>query len=382
MTSIRKREWTTPNGEKKTAWLVDYRDSSGARRCKQFVRKRDADAWSTTAAWEVSQGTHTPDSQSITIADAADQWLARARREGLERGTIKSYDQLVRLHIKPLIGAEKLSRVTKPRVEILRDTLVETRSRAMAGKVMRALAMIITEAQRRGLVAQNVAARVQVRRQKRDRPKPVIPTKAEMRAMIEAAASSPFPMDKPLVLTAIFAGLRGSELRGLRWSDVDLKAAMLTVSQRADEWGVIGPPKSAAGHRTVPLAAVVVAELRKWKLRCPNGELGLVFPTGTGTVESHANLLNRHFWPLQIRAGVCDTVMVDGEAQPDARYSLHALRHCAASLWIEQRISPKRIQTWIGHSSIQMTFDVYGHLFEQVEADANAMAAVESALLA
>jgi integrase len=57
------------------------------------------------------------------------------------------------------------------------------------------------------------------------------------------------------------------------------------------------------------------------------------------------------------------------------------LRHCAASLWIEQRVSPKRIQRWIGHSSIQVTFDTYGHLFEQADADTAVMQAVEREVL-
>ncbi len=70
--SIRKRTWRTPAGELKQAWLVDYRDNSGARRAKQFTRKKDAEAWQTEAAWQVSQGTHTPGSQSITVAKAAE----------------------------------------------------------------------------------------------------------------------------------------------------------------------------------------------------------------------------------------------------------------------------------------------------------------------
>ena len=108
MTAIRKREWTSPKGEQKTAWLVDYRDSSGARRSKQFARKRDAEAWSTKAAWEVSQGVHTPESQSITVKVAADLWIAKALAEGRERSTVKQYRELARLHIEPLIGGEKV----------------------------------------------------------------------------------------------------------------------------------------------------------------------------------------------------------------------------------------------------------------------------------
>jgi integrase len=62
---------------------------------------------------------------------------------------------------------------------------------------------------------------------------------------------------RPLVVTAIFTGLRASELRGLRWDDVDLDKAELTVRQRADRWGSIGSPKSDAGKRDVPLAPII-----------------------------------------------------------------------------------------------------------------------------
>lgn len=387
MATIRKREWTTPKGVRKTAWQVDYKDGKGARRSKQFARKKDADAWITQAAWEVSKGVHTADSQSITVSAAADLWIAKAEGEGRERSTVKQYRELARLHIVPLIGAEKLSRLSMPAVETFRDSLVATRSKAMAGKAVRALSSIITEAQRRGLVAQNVAKGVKVIRSSRDKAKIVIPARSELKAMIEAAGADL----KPLLLTAIFTGLRSSELRGLRWDDVDLKAGTITVAQRADQWGEIGPPKSAAGYRTIPVAGLVVSELRAWKLRCPKSGLGLAFPNSDGKVLHHSNFLRRRFWPLQVKAGVCDIVMgadgklkLDGEGEPvlRARYSLHALRHAAASGWIRQGIDLKRLTTWMGHSSVQITLDTYGHLLADASGDAALVAAAQAELLA
>jgi integrase len=118
----------------------------------------------------------------------------------------------------------------------------------------------------------------------------------------------------------------------------------------------------------IPLADAVVSELRKWKLRCPKTELDLVFPSKAGKPLSHSILHKLHLWPIADAAGI-------------PRYTSHALRHCAASLWIEQRVSPKRIQRWIGHSSIQVTFDTYGHLFEQADADTAVMQAVEREVL-
>ena len=80
---------------------------------------------------------------------------------------------------------------------------------------------------------------------------------------------------RPMLLTAIFTGLRASELRGLRWADVDLKRGEIHVRQRADRYNKIGPPKSEAGERTIPLPPMVVNALREASLACPKGELGL-----------------------------------------------------------------------------------------------------------
>lgn len=217
------------------------------------------------------------------------------------------------------------------------------------------------------LVAQNVAKGVKVIRPSRDRADVVIPMKAELRAMLD----HPEPDFRPMLLTAIVTGFRSSELRGLRWQDVDLKADTITVAQRADQWGVIGSPKSKAGRRTIPIAPQVASELRKWKLRCPTGKLGLAFPNGEGGVHHHSNLLRRQYWPLRVKAGVAGVILdakgkpkVDEEGQSvlEARYGLHALRHAAASNWIKQGIDLKRLTVWMGHSSVQVTLDTYGHL--------------------
>lgn len=379
--SIRKRSWRDRGGEQHHAWLVDYRDSAGSRRSKQFARKRDAEAWQTSTAWQVSQGTHTPDSQSITVESAAKLWIGRAEAEGRERSTIKQYKELSRLHIVPLIGGQKLSRLSMPAVEAFRDQLVATRSRAMAGKAVRALSSILTEAQRRGLVAQNVAKGVKVVRPSRDRAHVVIPTQDELRAILKHAGAD----FRPMLLTAIVTGLRSSELRGLRWSDVDLKAGTVTVSQRADQWGDIGPPKSKAGYRSIPIGPAIVAELRKWRLRCPKGPLGLAFPNKEGGVLHHSNLLNRHYWPAQVRAGVAiRTDKLDDDGQPimRAKYGLHGLRHAAASAWIRQGVDLKRLTSWMGHSSVQITLDTYGHLIADAAGDAEIAAAAQAELLA
>ena len=151
-------------------------------------------------------------------------------------------------------------------------------------------------------------------------------------------------------------------------------------SATADKFNQIGRPKSEAGERTVPLPPAVVNTLREWKLACPKGELGLVFPTGAGGVENHSNILSRALGPVQVAAGV---VTKDG----GAKYTgLHALRHFYASWCINRRedgglgLPLKVVQHRLGHSSIQMTADTFGHLFPRGD-DGAELAAAQQALL-
>lgn len=136
----------------------------------------------------------------------------------------------------------------------------------------------------------------------------------------------------------------------------------------------MGSPKSAAGRREIPMTPMVISTLREWKLACPIGKIGLVIPNGRGNVESHANIVNRGLRPLQVKCGI---VNADGKA----RYSLHTFRHFFASWLIEQAFGPKRVQTIMGHSSVKMTFDLYGHLFPSGDDDRARLAAGELALV-
>src|ERR1700753_154815 len=113
MATVRKRSWKA-GGETKTAWIADYFSQDGKRHLKTFATKKAAEAWLVTTRHEVSQGVHTPERDSITVAEAGALWIERSKVEGLERSTTDKYRNHVDLHIKPLIGAVKLARLSAP----------------------------------------------------------------------------------------------------------------------------------------------------------------------------------------------------------------------------------------------------------------------------
>ena len=372
--SVRKRSWIT-KGVEKAAWVVDYVDGTGKRRLKTFAKKKDADAFSATASVEVREGTHIAERDTVTVAAAGKLWIATSEAAGLERVTVETYRARFKLHIEPFIGNEKLSKITVPAVRAFADRLrEEKRSPAMVKKALTALGSILSDAQERGLAARNAVKEMSRRRNGSERrnkkllqPGVDIPLPEEIRAFLTVLDGR----WRPVLLTAVFSGLRSSELRGLRWQDVDFTRGEISVRQRSDRYGKIGSTKSHSSQRTLPIPPAVILALKEWKLRCPPGEL--VFPNGSGNPESHANIVNRGLIPTMKKAGL--------------RYTgLHALRHFYASWLINPKeagglgLDMKTVQARMGHSSIVVTADVYSHLFPRSD-DGKEMADAASSLI-
>jgi integrase len=189
------------------------------------------------------------------------------------------------------------------------------------------------------------------------------PTRQELNILIYKAQGR----WRPFVITAIFTGLRMSELRGLVWESVDLDKGVIHVRQRASAWNRIGPPKSKAGKRDIPRTPMVVNALRQWRLASPCNELGLVFPADQGPIM-RMGVVTKQWSLLLKRCGL-------------PHYKFHSLRHAAASLFIEHlKWTPKKLQTVMGHASVTMAMDRYGHLLEDLSADAADMARLEEAV--
>jgi integrase len=401
--SIRKRTWKTDSGVH-TAWVLDYFDQNRKRRLRTFERKSDAEHFAANTRIEIGKGIHVADSASITVKQAGQMWLEECEAEHLERTTIEQYRSHLNLHIIPFIGAEKLSHLNVPAINAFRTKLrTEGRSPAMVRGVTASLSALISVAQQRGVAAHNPVR--ELRRAKKTTTERHnaklrigidIPTPDEIRALLANAKGC----YRPLFMVAVVTGLRASELRGLRWEDLDLdtRKPELHVRQRADKFRTIGAPKSQSSYRTIPLPPDTVQVLREWKLQCPKkqGRLWLVFPNGAGNVALIGDIINRGLIPTMIAAKVTVPVLDqqgrpkrDDEGRPimQAKYTgMHALRHFFASWCINRKVDgghelpAKVVQERLGHSTIGMTLDTYGHLFPRGD-DVEELAAAERSLL-
>jgi integrase len=362
MAKIVERVWRAADGSPRRGWQVDFVDQHGKRQRKQFQRRKDADAWLVNARAQVQRGTFTADTASATLGVAIEAWLQRAQAEGLEPGTLQQYRQLA-AHVWALMPESvKLARITQAGVEQFRDAALRAHGRPMARKVLAAFKAILKDAKRRGLIAQNVAAETSIGAAKRHKAKLKagvdFPLPGEVRALLDAGV----PKERAIVALAALAGLRASELRALRWADLQLGAPpTVTVAQRADRWSRIGSPKSETSRRTVPLGQTAAQALREWRLAQPPGR-ALVFGTAKDRPDMLGNLQRRLLTPLAAKAGV-------------PRYSWHGLRHYAVSAWLASGIDPKTAQSWAGHSTLMLTIDTYGHLVPRADDHARILAA-------
>ena len=381
--SVRKRKWTTGTGETRSAFIVDFTDKDGKRHIETFDKKGLATARDAEIKTDKKAGTHVARNASITVAEAGDNWIEHCKGiEKLQRSTLAQYRQHLTLQILPMLGNVKLVDLTGPGVAHWEKTLAKDGvSDAMRRKVRVSLGSLIGQALQDGYINRNVVRDGAPRKRRKAKKKRLvvgvdIPTPVEIRQLLETVQGR----FRPFFITAVFTGMRASELRGLCWPEVDLTAREIHVRQRVDAWNNMDAPKSIAGVRTIPVSPLVVNTLKAWKLECNLTQLGLVFPTTNGNAETHYSLVRSGLIPLMVKAGVVDK---DGKA----KYSgLHALRHFFASWCINRKkdggmgLPPQIVQERLGHASFALTMDVYGHLFPRGD-DTKELAEAEHALL-
>ena len=197
-----------------------------------------------------------------------------------------------------------------------------------------------------------------------------------MRALL-AAADTDFRVK---LAFASATGVRAGELHALRWHHLDFAKSEVKVETRVDAYGDEDVTKTAAGIRTIPLSQQLVLMLKEWKLRTKRKKADdLVFPNKRGWYVSHDNMVKRKFFPLFAILAEKHREDPEKNSEAPARFNWHALRHFAVSCWIEADLKPKTVQTFAGHSSLQVTMDRYGHLFKSDDHKA-AMDAISESL--
>jgi integrase len=384
---IRKRTWTNADGAATTVFVADVTDANGHRERRQFESRKEAEAFRIKTEGDMRIGTFRADASKLTVKDAADEFLTycHGRRERRERMTRRNYDTMDgHIHnyicrdpkrhkgkVRPKrlkefdgeIGGLRLSQLTTRAVNDFRDDLRKAGvSVVTTRKILSTLQQILTYAISRDMIAINVARGVRVIGRRDEGARKIIPPSKEVMRALLAIADKDF---KVKLAFASATGVRAGELHALRWHHIDMAGAEVKIETRVDAYGEEDVTKTAAGMRTIPLAQPLVLMLKEWKLRTKRKKADeLVFPNKRGWYTGHDNMIKRKFAPLLKRLRVLHAEDPSQYPEVPADFNWHALRHFAISCWIEADLKPKTVQTFAGHSSLQVTMDRYGHLFK------------------
>lgn len=330
------------------AFVYAVRDKRKIRRT--FPTLAAAKAWRADASTALRKGTMRAPSQT-TVREAAHAWIAGATdgsirtRSGdaYKPSALRGYEQALRTRILPELGAAKLSEIGRADVQDFADRLLALGlDPSTIRNALMPLRAIYRRALSRGEVAVNPTTGLELPavRGRRDR----IASPEEAAALVRALPEE----ERALWATALYAGLRRGELMALAWEHVDLPAGVIRVERSFDpRAGVYVAPKSRAGTRKVPIASVLREYLIAHRLRSGRAE-GLVFGrSATSPFDS---------WQVKGRAD--KAWRVAGLAP----IGLHESRHTFASLMIAAGVNPTALATYMGHASVTITLDRYGHL--------------------
>ena len=327
---------------------------------RTFPTLAAAKAWRGDAQVALRKGTLRA-GPSATLRDAAAAWLEGVRAGAIRNrsghrykpSAIRGYEAALVARVLPELGAARLSDIRRIDLQEFADRLcADGLDASTVRNTLMPLRAIFRRALARGDVAMNPTTGLELPAVEGSRDRIASPAEA-------AALLATLPeRDRALWATAMYAGLRRGELLALRWEDVDLAAGVIRVERSWDAKEGVVAPKSRAATRTVPIAAVLRDYLVEHKLRSGR-HVGLVFGTNYAQPFTPSNVRKRANAAWE-RAGL----------EP---IGLHECRHTFASLMIAAEINAKALSTYMGHSSVTITYDRYGHLMPGNQGQAAAL---------
>jgi integrase len=336
-----------------------YRASVWDPRDRRLIRQRfstlaAAKGWRVDAQAAVRRGELRGD-LGPTLREAADWWVKGAEAGSIRNrsgdrykpSAVRGYEQALRLRLVPELGGVRLGDLRRADVQALVDRLLrDGHEPATIRNTLLPLRAICRRAIARGEIAINPTTGLELPAVRGRRDRIASPREAEQ--LLDA-----LQRDRALWATAFYAGLRLGELQALDWSAVDLEQAVIRVQAGWDPRAGLVAPKSAAGRRVVPIASVLLRHLRELRRACASG---FVFGRADGRTFAPSSVLLR-----------AETAWAAAKLES---IGLHECRHTFASFMIAAGVNAKALSTYMGHASVTITFDRYGHLMPGNEAEA------------
>lgn len=348
-----------------------FRAKAKGERSPRFPTFAEAREWRRQRLAEADTARRAGPKPQTTLREAWATWHERAKAGAIHSRsgapykpvTLRDYDEAMKKRVLPDYGDNLVADVTQEGLKrLVRDAREAGLSASAIRNMVNPLRALFRDADEiiEGWQGSNPTVGLRLPKVTSRRQPERIPSPEQTAALVRHAPRR----DRALWATAAYAGLRRGELRALRRRDVDLGAGRIAVRRSWDRVEHEIDPKSDAGKRDVPIFAalrpILEAHLRAMSDTSADA---LVFGTRTGGPFDPGDVSKRaaRAWK--------------DKCEP---FTLHECRHGFASVCVEAGVNPKRIQTWMGHSSITTTFDLYGRLLERSEAEA--VAAVDGYL--
>lgn len=337
--------------------MIDFYDQDGNRRWHTMPKgssRQDANIKKGELERKIQHKEYRTPKDVPLFVDVAKAWL---NSKFVRESTRENYQGHIENHLKPHFGKMKVGQVTFAEIEqYMIEALKTGVTPPTMRKVLTTLSGIMKYAMKHRYIDHNPVREIERPKDQHEDDQDnelVILQPDEIRALVDAAETQ---KDRALFMMAALTGMRQGELFGLKWTDIDWINNQVHV-RRTYNHGRFYDPKSKTSRRRIDLAPELVTELKKWRLVCPESKLDLVFPNENGKPETPSNFRQRRFSPALAAAGL-----------PQIRF--HDLRHTYTALLIDQGENIKYIQRQLGHSSIQITMDIYGHLMSDVNQEA------------
>jgi integrase len=342
-------------------WEVRYRDDAGASRRKRFRLKDDAVAFLAETTTEVRQGDYiSPEKRRTTFAEVAEDWLATLVKRPK---TLAGYESLLRVHLLPTFGAMPVGSIKAS--DVRKFLAGKVRGGTAAGTVRnayRVLKPVLDFAVEDGCLRANPCNSVRIKDipEMRIKRREMLCLDAEQVARLAAAADGLWPEQHygVLVTFAAYTGMRSGEVTALRMANLDLLRGVARVRESVSEVGgeLHSVPPKTYEDRDVSLPPTLVAMLRDYVAGQPaKGPSDYVFTMPDGTQVRHNAWFYRAVFQRAVR---------DAGLNPGLRF--HDLRHTCAALMIALNLPILAVKDRLGHSTIQVTMDRYGHLLPSV----------------
>ncbi len=294
---------------------------------------------------------------TLTLGEYLEQWLDYHCRPRLTPRTTEDYEIIIRKYIKPVLGDIPLTQVTPLQLQQLIASKAQTPR--LARYCYSTLHKALNDAVRSRLILWNVADAIDAPKVSRKTVKTL--SESEVHLFTEMIKESEY---YSLFMTEFLTGLRRSEILALNWGDVDLELMQITVTKSVTQKHsgeiIFGETKTKSSRRAVPLTPVACHILREHRAKLnslrPVSETDLVFCHPDGKPYQPGSITHA-FTRLIRKCGL-----------PGVTF--HGARHTLASLLLNENVHPKIVQEILGHSSIQVTLDLYSHITPRLQRSA------------